>query len=169
MWDRIEQFVRQIVSGMLAQYGQHRYATVVGVNPDGSHTVKVSFQPEGVLSGWLPMMTSQIGLAHLPREGDQVVVAPIEGSIASGIVIGAVHSDTQRAPLGKAGESWSVNQTKDSYVIIANDGNVTIAGNVTVFVKGPTLNVEASTAVNINAPAINFNPPGSPAVDPEFA
>ena len=39
---------------------QPRFATVTSVNPTAA-TVRVTLQPEGVLSGWLPVLSPWIG------------------------------------------------------------------------------------------------------------
>ena len=78
---------------------QPRLATVTSVNPTAA-TVRVTLQPEGVLSGWLPVLSPWIGAGWgmycPPSTGDQVLVIAQEGDAEHGIIIGRAFSDAAR-------------------------------------------------------------------------
>lgn len=75
---------------------------------------KVTFQPEGQESGWIPIETGHIGAGYGiaigltvgdgKATGDQVIVRYQEGDIESGKVVQRVHSDTDNPPEAKSGE-----------------------------------------------------------------
>jgi phage baseplate assembly protein V len=152
--ERIFREVRRIVMGMLAQAGTHRRGTVTSVDPAGTYAVKVLFQPEGVASGWLPLKAHAIGsgwgIVALPNIGDQVLIAAPENDISQGVVIGAVYSDTQRAPPSQAGEYMLVHQN-GSFLKITNDGKVSINGDVEIDMTAPALEITTTGAVNVTA------------------
>lgn len=69
----------------------------------GRALVRVSYDEEGTLSGWLPV--AQMGggggwsVLCLPKPGQQVFVAPDMGDVSHGVVLGMVHSSAN--PPGK--------------------------------------------------------------------
>lgn len=111
-----------------------RLATVSSVDPETA-CARVVHQPEGVLSGWLPVLSlwagNGWGLVCLPAPGDQVLVLPHDGDPASGIVVGSIFSDNHRCPATKLGEFWLVHQSGTS-LRMANDGTVRISGDLHV-------------------------------------
>jgi Type VI secretion system/phage-baseplate injector OB domain len=114
--------------------GQPRFGVVASVDPIRS-MVRVRFQPENVLSGWLPLLCSWIGsgwgVACSPNPGDQVVIIPQEGDLGAGIVIGSVYSANQRPPVAPVGEYWLVHQSGASLKLV-NDGTIRVDGNLYV-------------------------------------
>lgn len=94
-------------------------------------TVKVSLQPEGLLTGWLPLASSVVGggwgLVHVPPVGTQVFCMPDAGDDNSYVVVGATWSTGARPPAGVLqGELWLVHST-GSKIKLTNDGKITIA------------------------------------------
>lgn len=83
-----------------AEQGQPRLATVSSVDPD-THSVRVELEPEGVLSPWMPIGAAAvgdgIGIVAPPSPGDQVLVAPQEGSSDHLVVVARLFS-TRAAP-----------------------------------------------------------------------
>ena len=121
--------------------GQPRLALVSSVDP-ASYTARVLFQPEGVLSGWLPVLSSWVGagwgLACPPSPGDQVLVVPQEGDAEHGIIIGRLWSTSSLPPGAASGELWLVHSS-GSFLKLLNDGTVsgkaaswTLTGDVQV-------------------------------------
>lgn len=114
--------------------GQPRFGTVSSVDPSAA-TARVLLQPEGVLTGWLPVLSPWIGagwgLACPPLPGDQVFVLPQEGDAEHGVIVGRAYSDAQRAPVAPAGELWLVHRS-GSFVKLQNDGTVQVSGDLHV-------------------------------------
>src|SRR5580658_2755731 len=84
-----------------ASLAQPRIGVVASSNPQTA-TAKVLLQPEGVLSGWLPVLTQWVGsgwgISCPPSPGDQVLVIPLEGDPQHGLIIGRVFSNQVRPP-----------------------------------------------------------------------
>jgi phage baseplate assembly protein V len=94
--------------------GQVKFGTVTSVNTTNA-TARVMIQPEGVLSGWLPILSQWTGngwgMVCPPAPGDQVLLVPQEGGIEHGIVIGRVFSVKQTPPAAPAGEFWLLHKS----------------------------------------------------------
>ncbi|HST75458.1 MAG TPA: phage baseplate assembly protein V [Acetobacteraceae bacterium] len=114
--------------------GQPRFGLVTSVDPDAA-TARVQLQPEGVLSGWLPILSAWVGagwgMACPPSPGDQVLVLSQEGDSEHGVIVGRAFSDTQRAPAAPVGELWLVHKG-GSFLKLANDGTVQVKGDLHV-------------------------------------
>ena len=122
-------------SGALDQASaQPRFGLVSSVDPV-SATVRVLLQPEGVLTGWLPVLSSWVGagwgMVCLPSTGNQVLVVAQEGDADHGVVVGTAFSDTHRPPHVPDGELWLVHQTGSSIKLVA-DGTVQVKGDLHV-------------------------------------
>jgi phage baseplate assembly protein gpV len=113
---------------------QPRFGLVTSVDPT-SATARVNLQPEGVLTGWLPILSpwtgAEWGIACPPSPGDQVLVLAQEGDAEHGLIIGRAFSATQQAPPAPAGEFWLVHSTGSS-LKLQNDGTVHINGPVSI-------------------------------------
>ncbi len=114
--------------------GQPRFGVVASVDP-ARYAARVSLQPESVLTGWLPVLSSWTGAGWgavcLPAPGDQVLVVPQEGDAEHGVIVGASYSDVARAPVAPAGELWLVHGS-GAALHLCNDGTVRIAGDLHV-------------------------------------
>lgn len=74
----------------VASLGQPRHALVTSVDAV-SHAVKVSIQPDGIESGWVPDSALAVGGLRIacPAEiGSQVVVVPVEGDPEHPVIVG---------------------------------------------------------------------------------
>lgn len=101
MTDELLNAVKRHVASMIGQVGTTRVGVVTSVNP-ADYTAKVMIQPEGVMSGWLPISAMMIGngwgLVSPPSNGEQVVIAAQEGDAEHGIIIGRLFSNQQLPP-----------------------------------------------------------------------
>jgi phage baseplate assembly protein gpV len=107
--------------------GQPRFGIVSSVDP-ARYVVKVRFQPEDVLSGWLPVLVPWIGqnwgMFCLPTPGAQVLVLPQEGEAEHGVVLGGAYGGSNQPPEGGvAGEFWLIHRTGTA-LRFRNDGSV---------------------------------------------
>lgn len=118
--------IKRTAAGMDAQYAQPRFALVASVDPV-NYAAKVLLQPEGVLSGWLPILTQWVGagwgLVAPPQPGDQVLVLAHLGQADHGVIIGRAYSLSDPAPAAPAGELWLVHAT-GSFLKLHNDGTI---------------------------------------------
>lgn len=132
---------------------------------DGTtHRVKVKLQPEGTLSGWMQIETATIGLLIAPNIGDPGWIEFHENDRRAGVFVASAHNNAKPPPLKiSAGEFFYQQPGTNSSLYIKNDGSVTWTDKAGTIIQGDgqgNANVTASTAVTINAPAINLGPSG---------
>ncbi len=112
--------------------GQPRFATVTSVDPTRP-AVRVSVQPEGIISGWLPVLSPWVGagwgMSCPPTPGDQVLILAQEGHAEHGIVVGRAWSDQASTPQAPSGEMWLVHQS-GSFIKLIADGTIRISGDL---------------------------------------
>ncbi len=148
MMDSFLNVVKAQASALDQSAGQPRLGVVSSVDPSG-YTARVVLQPEGVLSGWLPVLSSWIGagwgLACPPSPGDQVLVLPQEGDAEHGIIAGRLWSATQPPPSVSSGELWMVHKS-GSFVKLTNDGSV--SGNATSWVLTGNVQITGNVVVS---------------------
>ena len=125
----MDSFLNQIKAhaGQMDQgWAQPRLAVVVSVDPTTA-TARVSIQPEGLMSGWLPIASMWVGsgwgVACPPMPGDQVVVIWQEGDSEHGIIVSRIWSAVTPPPQAPSGEFWLVHAT-GSFLKLRNDGTI---------------------------------------------
>lgn len=132
--DRFLNAVKAHAAALDRGQGQPRFGVVTSVDP-ARYAARVKLQPEGVLSGWLPILSPWIGAGWgmfcPPAPGDQVLVLAQEGEAEHGVIVGACFSDRRRAPDGAVGEVVLVHRSGSSFRL-ANDGTVRIVGDLHV-------------------------------------
>jgi phage baseplate assembly protein gpV len=125
--------IRAQAGVMSGATGQVRCGTVQSFDP-ATYCAKVTLQPEGVLSGWLPVAANWVGagwgMVAPPSPGQQVVVLAQEGYADHGIVLGGLFSLSAQPPQAPSGELWLVHQA-GSYLKLHNDG--TVEGKATIW------------------------------------
>ena len=118
---------------MAGAMGQVRCGVVQSVDTS-TYCAKVSLQPEGVLTGWLPIASAWVGagwgFVTPPTPGQQVLVLAQEGHAEHGLIIGGVFSLNAQPPAAPSGELWMVHAT-GSFLKLRNDGSV--AGQATLW------------------------------------
>jgi hypothetical protein len=86
---------------MDAQAGQPRWGVVQSFNP-ANYTAKVTLQPEGVLTGWLPIVTPTFGagwgVVSPLQPGQQVLVVPDTGDHDNGVILGGTWNTSSTVP-----------------------------------------------------------------------
>jgi phage baseplate assembly protein V len=142
--ERVINALKVHATALVQSVAQPRFATVSSVDPS-SGTVKVALQPEGVLTGWLPLLSpwagSGWGVVCLPEPGDQVLVLAQEGHSEHGIVIGRIFSSQQKPPNAPTGELWIVHSS-GSFIKLQNDGTIRVGGDL--HVAGDVFDAEGS-------------------------
>ena len=117
---------------------------VTSSNPQTA-MAKVLLQPEGVLTGWLPVLTqwagSGWGLVCPPIPGDQVLVIPQEGDAQHGLIVGRLFSNSVRPPTVEPGELILRHQSGCS-IRLLNSGVITIVGDL--YVSGDVYDAHGS-------------------------
>ncbi|NPD67853.1 hypothetical protein HN018_10790 [Lichenicola cladoniae] len=88
----------------VAALGQPRHALVTSVDAV-SHSVKVTIQPEGIESGWIPdaaIAASGLRIACPAEIGTQVLVVPVEGDAEHPIVVARLFDVSLTPPVAPA-------------------------------------------------------------------
>lgn len=153
--------------------GQPRFGLVASADP-ARYAVRVSLQPEGVLTGWLPVLSQWVGagwgMACLPAPGDQVLVLPQDGEAEHGVVVGSAYSDSALPPAAPAGELWLVHRS-GAALHLAGDGTVRVIGDLhvqgSVFASGDVADGQGSLARLRGNYDAHTHPPGSSAAVPQ--
>lgn len=124
--DRFLNLIKGDAARMDQGRAQPRLALVSSVDT-ATCTARVLIQPEGVLSGWLPVAAPWAGngwgLAAPPIPGDQVVIVWQEGDAEHGIVLARLWSDVASPSAAASGELWLVHAS-GSTVKLLNDGTI---------------------------------------------
>ena len=96
--------LRAIIREELTRYRMPELAVVSGVfakeddSGDGNHQVNVTLRGSGLELQRVSVAVARAGWSVLPREGDVVVVAFLDGDLNSPVVLGAVYDNTLRPP-----------------------------------------------------------------------
>ena len=142
--------------------GVPRFGTVTSVDP-ATATARVTLQPEGVLTGWLPLLTPWVGngwgLVCPPAPGDQVLVFPQEGDAEHGLILAASWSAQTAPPATPVGEFWLVHSS-GSFLKLQNDGTVQVKGDLHVAgdiydSHGPMSALRAHYNAHIHPPSLS--------------
>jgi len=108
---------------------------IVSSSNSRTATAKVLLQPDGVLTGWLPVLTQWAGdgwgMMCPPSPGDQVLIIPQEGDAQHGLIIGRFFSNSVRPPEAEPGEC-SLRHQSGCSIRLLNSGVVEIKGDLHV-------------------------------------
>ena len=113
-----------------ATMAQPRYGTVQSYNP-ATYTARVMIEPDGVLSGWLPVQAIWIGngwgFVCPPSPGDQVTLDAHDGDPNSMKITGRVFSSAATPPAANSGELVMIHKS-GSFIKLLNDGGIHSSG-----------------------------------------
>jgi uncharacterized protein involved in type VI secretion and phage assembly len=108
---------------------------VVSSSDSATGTAKVLLQPEGVLTGWLPVLTQWVGsgwgISCPPSPGDQVLIIPQEGDAQHGLIVGRLFSNLVRPPQADVGE-FAIRHQSGCSIQLLNSGIIEIEGDLHV-------------------------------------
>ena len=152
--DITNQIVLRVLD-VINQKPQLRPGIVTSYDP-GTHCVKVQWQPDQTLSGWLPLNAISAGngwgIWAPPAMGSEVMVDHLQGDANSGVVVAVKHNlvnpvgTTTNAIGGTAvgpqqGEIVLVNQT-GAVIRLCQDGSV--------YIKAANINIDGQLTVSGN-------------------
>ena len=142
---RLIDAIKRHAVGNDAAIAQSRFGIVSSV--DG-HSVKVLIQPEGVLSGWMPVPSfgvNGVAIVNPPSLGDQVVVDFAHGDHEQPYVSGRIYSDADPVP------SSPVDQQP------LKPGEFGIIGaDFYIIAQGGQMTLQSATKIKFDAPAIEL-------------
>ena len=139
-FDRLRNHMRQEAQRATSHITLPRAGTVTNYDPD-RHAVRVLLQPEGILTGYLPVTQPWVGngwgMYAPPSIGQIVDVHFHQGGKEAGYVVGGFYSAKTKPLSVPAGEFWLVHQS-GSKITFTNDGNILISA-----AAGHNLRIEA--------------------------
>ena len=152
--DDFEQAVLRIIERWHGSFRQKAYGTVTSWDAK-KHLAKVTLQPEGQESGWLPVQTLAAGngYGHMSglTAGDQVEVTFQEGEFEAGAITSRVHSEQAPAPTVESGEQL-IKTPWGQMLQMAKDGSVTVTDK-----SGATFKFDGTGALTVSgASSISF-------------
>lgn len=126
---RLQNQVRLWAERALSHITMPRMGIVTNYDPD-RHAARVQLQPEGILTGYLPVTEPWVGngwgMYAPPNIGDVVEVHFQQGSKEAGFIVNRFYSAKTKPLSVPSGEFWIVHKS-GSYVKFHNDGSVTIS------------------------------------------
>ncbi len=132
--ERLINALRAQAGGIDQTLAQPRFATVASFN-SANFTARVLLQPEGVLSGWLPVLSALTGqgwgMICPLAAGDQVFVLAQEGHAEHGVVVGRVYSNLSPPPQAPDGEVW-LRHRSGACLRLQDNGKIVIEGDLSV-------------------------------------
>lgn len=105
-----------------------RHGVITGYDPE-THSAKVKLQPDGTLTGWLPIKSLAVGngwgIVFAPALGEAVEVAFQEDNGGAGTITGQMFNDEDRPPNTPSGE-WGLVHKHGASIKFTNDGKLTL-------------------------------------------
>lgn len=148
MIDHIKRVVSEFVSSLFIA----RYGTVASFNP-ADYTVKVTLQPEGTITGFIPLAAPWVGqnfgAVFGPQEGDQVLLHFIDGNLQAAIVGGRTFNNAALPPAVQPGQAAIVD-SQGAYVRLNNDGTITAGAPASITFTAPDIYVQGNLSVSQN-------------------
>jgi len=153
-----------------------KFGTIASYDPD-TYRARVTVEPEGILSNWLPISSQFVGagwgLFLGPSIGDVVLCQFADGDFQMGVIgSGMIFLPTMPTVPCPSGQAMLIHSS-GTFVKLMNNGdldlnaagnmNVTVAGNADVTVTGdatitsPTVVIDASAGVTITSPTITLD------------
>lgn len=153
---------RREAAQVMAEHANTRIGIVRSYDK-GSYAVRVEIQPNGNMTGWIPLLSPWVGngwgMFCPPSLGDLVELEFQESDHDSAISCMRFYTDKNRPLPVASGEFWLVHKTGSSFKL-QNNGKVLINGDVGIDATGPVINITATASVNVIAPAINLSAAG---------
>ena len=126
--------------------GRPRHGVVASVDPN-THSVKVTIQPEGGVSGWIPdpgIACSGLRIACPAEIGTQVLLVPVEGDAEHPVIVARLFDTTMLPPTSP----FTTKPVQPGEVgIFLSDGTALHVTAGTISIKGQ-LNVQGSITVS---------------------
>ncbi len=104
--DAFRNAIRRDTAAMVGSVAQPRFATVESVDAS-THSVRLTLQPEGVLTGWVPDASAfatggGYGMVFPLSVGDQVKVVHANGDADNPVIVGRLFSTVDMPPVSQA-------------------------------------------------------------------
>lgn len=150
MTEDLLNLIRREIERHLQQRIGKKYGTVTSYDAN-RHLAKVSLQPNGQETGWLPIRTPSagngFGISIGLTSGAQVELVPQDDDIDALAISGVVHSEQDVAPVAQSGEV--VIQTASGLKITMTSAGITLddGAGASLVMSGGTLTVQGDLHV----------------------
>ena len=140
--------MRRQAQNVLADVALPQSGVVRNYDP-AKYQVRVELQPEGNLTGWIPILSPWVGngwgLTAPPSIGDLVEVKFINGDIDAGIACLRFYNDADVPLSTPSGEFWLVHKS-GAFLKLLNNGSATITDG-----KGATMTMNGDGTITSSA------------------
>lgn len=153
--------------------GVGRWGTISSTRKtDTGYEVRVTFQPDGNLSGWLPVLTPMVGsgwgLVTPPAVNAQAFVMPDSGYAEHGVVCGLTFSSQMMPPQPKVNGAetpvsegqFALVHKNGSYLFFDDNDVRLVTSRDLVATVGRDATVTATNSARISAPTITSDADG---------
>jgi len=144
--------IKRVVSQFLSNLFIARHGTIASFNP-ANYTVKVTIQPEGTTTGFIPLTApwvgNNFGAVFGPEVGDQVLVHFIDGNPQAALVGGRTFNDSAPPPVVQSGQAAIVD-SQGAYVRLNNDGTMTFGAPTSITWTAPNNYIQGNLTVSQN-------------------
>jgi phage baseplate assembly protein V len=152
MYGALRQVHKMDAERLSAQTAALQFGTVTNMDVI-TNRVRVTMQPSGALSGWLPVLLPWSGNGwgelNMPSPNQTVAVFCQDNDIEHGVVLGVYYSAVNLPPTGAVGERVFQHKT-GSRISLNNDGTVTITANTQLNITAPITQITGSLQVTGN-------------------
>lgn len=146
--DALLNLIRREVVRVMARYAHPVVGIITSYDPT-THSVKVRYQPEGTLSGWIPLNAAGVGAGFGvfvgPHVGHAVSIGFQEGDRESPFVIGRFATDVE-IPVSVAEGEIVAKHESGSSLSLLKDGSVILSDKT-----GTAVQIDGAGNVGINS------------------
>jgi Type VI secretion system/phage-baseplate injector OB domain len=144
--NRLRNHIRQEAQRATSDLSLPRAAIVTGSIDPARYSARVLLQPEGTLTGYLPIASQWVGngwgMFCLPSPGDVVDVIFQQGGHGAGVIVGRQFNAKAQPVPTTSGEFWLVHQT-GTKINLTNDGNILISAHADLRIEANNIKIHA--------------------------
>ena len=148
--EAILNLVRREAARVLARSSGLVVGTVTSYDP-ATHTAKVQLQPEGTLTGWMPILSLAVGAGFgiqvAPHIGQACLVHPHDQNIEAGVILGFFFNDVE-TPISVQEGEIVIKHESGSGLSLLNDGSAVLTNK-----NGATTTLDASGDITMTGKA----------------
>jgi phage baseplate assembly protein gpV len=153
--NRLINGIRSVTEGVHGLSGVNRWGLVTSVmTSDRGYLVKVQLQPDGVTTGWIPVLSHFVGpgwgAACPPEPNMQAFIAPDMGNGEHPVVIGLSYSTQAAPPVPPNGfqqQNGAPVQPGEITFVSKAGAVLRLCSDGTIYIKAPVVNIEGNLVV----------------------
>jgi uncharacterized protein involved in type VI secretion and phage assembly len=144
--NRLRNHMRLEAQRATADLSMPRAAIVTGSIDPAHYSARVLLQPEGTLTGYLPIASQWVGngwgMFCLPSPGDVVDVIFQQGGGGAGVIVGRQFNAKAQPLPAPVGEFWLVHETGTAFKL-TNDGGVLLSAHGDLRIEANNIKIHA--------------------------